>query len=79
MCRPFGLELIGHLEWCPWNRKLGDFIDAPGTLTLRTPKGRPVSILEFLTLSGRFGSLFQVEVRPGSATLTKQSEDLFPR
>ncbi len=60
-------------------RKLGDFIDAPGTLTLRTPKGRPVSILEFLTLSGRFGSLFQVEVRPGSATLTKQSEELFPR
>ena len=60
-------------------RRLGNFIDAPGTLTLRTAKGTPVSILEFLTLSGRFGSLFQVEVRPGSATLTQQSEELFSR
>ncbi|MDO5536197.1 MAG: hypothetical protein Q4F72_01505, partial [Desulfovibrionaceae bacterium] len=58
--------------------RLADFVDAPGTVTLSTAKGRVLHGAEFAAILGRFGSLFEVRNEPGAASLTVQSERLFP-
>ncbi len=51
--------------------RLSEFIDAPGTITLETPRGLDVTADRITAeLSrGRFGSLFTVTVQPGGRTL----------
>ena len=58
--------------------KLAEFIDAPGTITLDTPKGLAIptdKIAQDLS-SGRFGSLFTVRVQPGGRTLDQLIREL---
>lgn len=62
--------------------KLADFIDMPGTITLRQRREVPPQTLLELALnvvSARLGSFFEAEVTPGAATLTSQTERLFAR
>ena len=58
--------------------KLAEFIDAPGTITLDTPKGLAIptdKIAQDLS-SGRFGSLFTVRIQPGGRTLDQLIREL---
>ncbi len=56
-----------------------DFVDAPGTLSLSTPRGREVGVLELLAPLGlgRFGSFYGVRSVPSQLSLTAQSENIF--
>jgi hypothetical protein len=58
--------------------KLAQFIDAPGTIVVDTPKGLAIptdKIVEDLT-HGRFGSLFTLSVQPGGRTLDQLIREL---
>lgn len=57
-------------------RNLADFLDAPGSITIR-PRSGTLSAIELLTAAGRLGSLFTVETQRDSRTLTQQSDALF--
>ncbi len=62
--------------------KLADFIDMPGTITLRQRAQVPPSTLLELALnvvSARLGFFFEAEVTPGNATLSSQSERIYGR
>ncbi|MCR5259494.1 MAG: hypothetical protein K6E40_15215 [Desulfovibrio sp.] len=58
--------------------KLAQFIDAPGTIVIDTPKGLAIptdKIVEDLT-HGRFGSLFTLSVQPGGRPLDQLIREL---
>ena len=60
--------------------KIADFVDAPGTLTLKRREGvAPASMVELAlsVLSARLGSIFEAEVTQGGASLTTQSEKIY--
>ncbi len=58
--------------------RICDFVDAPGSLTVRAKPGRDIRYLDFFHALRRFGSLFDAECAPSHNSLTAQSEALFP-
>ncbi len=58
-------------------QRLADFVDAPGTFSLHLYEGRTVDVMTMLyAAAGNFGSIFSVEVKPSTRTLSRQCEDL---
>lgn len=61
-------------------QKIADFVDMPGSITLKKRTSvPPATMLELAlnVLSARLGSIFEAEVVPGGASLTSQSEKIF--
>ena len=60
--------------------RIADFVDAPGSLTLkRRADVPPASMVELAlnVLSARLGYLFEAEVTQGGASLTTQTEKIY--